>query len=183
MKNKTLAILTITAACWLALFGCAKPDPEEDLISNNSGEPTIMEGIWIGNCQEESFQGFFLQEKVTYMGNTAKSEQFTYSDDQCTQRSSGGDMHIEGTFVLDDGGLLDGKQLTKMTMTFTVISAEGLALLFFPVGSTHTLITKIYIDGDIQYETDDNNELLLTGNGYKYIEPTQIEYDKYLVKQ
>ena len=178
MKNQILAILTITAVCLLALLGCASSDPEDDLISNNSGEPTIMEGIWISNCRAESLGGY-IRFTNTFAGNTYKLEQLTYSDNQCTQISSGNDYRAEGTFTLADGGTLEGKQLTKITATITVQFSERFAAVFTPIGSTQTIVAKQYLDGGTSYETDDFYDFF---NG-QYSEPTKIVYEEYLVKQ
>jgi hypothetical protein len=106
-------------------------------------------------------------------------EQLTYSDNQCTQVSSGNDYRAEGAFTLEDGGTLEGKQLTKITATMTVLFSEGIAALFTPIGSTQTIVAKQYLDGDTSYETDDSYDLF-TG---QYREPTKIVYEEYLVKQ
>jgi hypothetical protein len=139
---------------------------------------TIAEGVWISNCRKEDLGGY-IRFTNTFAGNTYKLEQLTYSDNQCTQVSSGNDYRAEGTFTLEDGGTLEGKQLTKITATMTVLFSEGIAALFTPIGSTQTIVAKQYLDGDTSYETDDFYDLF-TG---QYREPTKIVYEEYLVKQ
>jgi len=197
------------AACWFCLVslfnGCAPGTTETSATLDNStvgsgggsgsgsggssggggssSATTIVEGVWVSNCQYESFLKVYVKEKLTNVGNTFTTEQLTYSDDQCTIRSSGADFRGEGTSIVENGDILDGKQLTKSTSTIKVLFSEGFAALFFPIDSTHTLISQKYIDGNKMYETDDQNNLSLTGSGYDYVAPTQINYNYYLVKQ
>jgi hypothetical protein len=183
MKNLKMSVLVIgVVGIFLGISGCA-PSGGGGSGESSSGEPTIMEGVWVSNCQYESFLNVYTKDTGTYLGNTLTGEQFTYSDDQCTIRSSGADFRYESTFIVENGDILDGKQLTKFTITMKVLFSEGFVALFFPIGSTHTLISQEYIDGNKMYETDDTNNLSLTGSGYDYVAPTQINYDYYVVKQ
>jgi len=192
------------AACWFCLVslfnGCAPGTTETSATLDNStvgsgggsgsgsggssggggssSATTIVEGVWVSNCRAEDLGGY-IRFTNTFVGNTYKLEQLTYSDNQCTQVSSGNDYRAEGTFTLEDGGTLEGKQLTKITATMTVLFSEGIAALFTPIGSTQTIVAKQYLDGDTSYETDDFYDLF-TG---QYREPTKIVYEEYLVKQ
>ena len=106
-------------------------------------------------------------------------ETLTYSDAECSQRSSGLDFRANGTFTTEAGGIVDGKQLTKINYVSNVTHAEGFVSLFFPVGSIQNVSYENYIDGNKMYATDGETNPL---DG-KYVDATQIKYDKYWVKQ
>ena len=147
----------------------------------NTGATTVMEGTWIGVCDEEGFgNGTFTKEIVKYVGNTFDLEQLTYSDAQCTQRTSGLDFRANGTFTIEDGGTFDGKQLKKQKATWNVTYSEGFIALFLPIGHSYDATSYIHLDGNKYYYTDGGSNLL---TGEKDAPSTEIRYDDYYVKQ
>ena len=46
-------------------------------------------------------------------GTKYNDETLTYSDAECTQRSSGLDFRANGTFTIETGGVVSGKQLIR----------------------------------------------------------------------
>jgi hypothetical protein len=113
-------------------------------------------------------------------GTKITLEQSTYSDDQCTQRSSGGDVKANGTFSIEEGGIVDGKQLTKINWVITYTYTEGFLALFIPAGSTQNTSSEVYIDGNTMYDTDGQTNLFGDGS---YVNATQIYDNEYWTKQ
>ena len=178
MKNKKiLALVMGVVGTFIGISGCASSGGGE---STASGETTILEGTWVSNCQSEFLGVAYSITTLKYTGNSTSLEAKTYSDDKCTQTSSGFDFRSDGTFTVEDGDILDGKKLTKITQTFTVKYSEDLPAIFYPIGSTHTETHQVYLDGKKMFETDDS---LDASNNMEYIPPTKIEDNKYSVKQ
>ena len=184
MKNLKMSALVIGVfGIFLGISGCAPSGGGGGGGgSSSSGESTALEETWVSNCYPQELFGntSYTISTTKIAGNSSTAELKTYSDDQCTQESSGFDFRSEGTFTLEDGDILDGKQLTKQTLSFTVKYSEGFFALFFPIGSTHTTVTQYYLDGDTKYFTDDYHDAT---NNNEYVPPTKIEYDRYDVKQ
>ena len=144
----------------------------------NTGESTVLEGTWVRKCWS-SLSGGYVKNIWTYTGNTFTWDIHTYSDSECTLRSSGDDLSAFGTFNIVDGGIVDGKQLTKVNYEQTTTKADGIASLFFPSGSTKNLSFAVFIDGDTMYDTDGETDLFSQTGVYNA--PTKInDYDFYV---
>ena len=174
MKKPHLSTFTLLWFSFVFLFnGCAPSG------GGNSSSPDY-EGTWVSQCKEsEESAGSYTRDTFSLSGTNFNNEVLTYSDAECSQRSSGLDFRSNGTFTTEAGGIVDGKQLTKINYVLNVIHAEGYVSLFFPVGSILNVSYENYIDGNTMYATDGETNPL---DG-KYVDATQIKYDKYWVKQ
>ena len=154
--------------------------------STASGEATILEGTWLDDC--EPYFAFFVQGSAQWSGSSYVGELKTYSDSECTNRTTGFDFRVIGTNTKVTTGPtitteLNGKsgdyQLTKIESTFEWEHAEGLVALFFPAGTIYDNIYYLYIEGDKIYEVD---------GGFDYFtnettEPTTIDNETFWIKQ
>jgi hypothetical protein len=203
------ALLGIAA---LGLIGCsAEEESQDDLLScisehgysaymtgscqplnspanesTASGEATILEGTWLGNC-EPSF-AFFTQGSGQWSGSSYVGELKTYSDSECTNKITGSDVRVVGTNTKVTTGPtitteLNGKsgdyQLTKIESTFEWEYTEGLAAAFYPPGTIYDNLYYVYIEGDKMYTVD---------GGFSYLtkettEPTTIDNESFWIKQ
>ena len=153
--------------------------PQTNQESTDNINTTILEGTWVGNCYVNG--GQYSRETTVYSKNIFTTDSLQYSDDQCTQRSSvglAGDFRANGTFTIENGSIIDGKQLTKVNSVMTIIYSEGLVALLLPIGKTITGYNEFYIDGNVRYSTNGGLDAL-TG---VYNEPTEINYENYSVR-
>jgi hypothetical protein len=146
--------------------------------AGDTSATTNLEGTWVGMCDTSMMQ--YSQETISLVGDTFTQEQLTYSDSACSVRSSGSDFHATGTFTIEDEGIVDGKQLTKINWNGQVHKSEGFIALFFPQGSSFTMSSAWFVDGDKMYDTDGETNLLGDGS---YASATQIYYDDYHTRQ
>ena len=174
MKKPHLSTFTLLWFSFVFLFnGCAPSG------GSNSSSPDY-EGNLVAQCKEsEDISGLYIKNTFSLSGTKYNDETLTYSDAECTQRSSGLDFRANGTFTTETGGVVDGKQLIKINYVATITYIEGPFSAFYPVGSTYNLFYENYIDGNKFYSTNGETNPL---DG-KYVDATQIKYDKYWVKQ
>lgn len=150
-------------------------------VENNSIIEVDLNGTWTDLCQFDFWSTQYSQNTYTFNGNTFSSETKTYSDDSCTERSSGSDFRSNGTFSLENEGVVDGKQLTKINWNMTIAYAEGNNAFFFTEGQTYNLASAWYIDGEKMYATDGFST---TNSDFgDYEEATQIIYEYYFTRQ
>ena len=118
MKKLHLSTLNVLWFSLVFIFnGCA--------ITDSKGS-SDLEGTWVSQCKEsEESAGSFTRDTFSLSGTNFISEALTYSDAECSQRSSGLDFRSNGTFTTEAGGIVDGKQLTKMNYVLNVTYAEG----------------------------------------------------------
>ena len=174
MKKPHLSTFTLLWFSSVFLFnGCAPSD------GGNSSIPD-HEGTWVAQCKEsEDISGLYIRNIFSLSGTKYNDETLTYSDAECAQRSSGLDFRANGTFTTQTGGVVDGKQLIKINYVATITYIEGPFSAFYPVGSTYNLFYENYIDGNKFYSTNGQTN---PSDG-KYVDATQIKYDKYWLKQ
>ena len=146
--------------------------------AGDTSATTTLEGTWVDACETNLMQ--YSQDKFIFVGNTFTSETLTYSDSACSVRSSGADVLITGTFTIEDEGIIDGKQLTKINWTGKTNKSEGFVALFFPQGGSFTMSSTWFIDGNRMYDTDGGTDIFGDGS---YDSATQIDYDDYRTKQ
>ena len=173
MKKFYLSTITILCFSFIFLFNrCALSG------GGNSSSPDY-EWTWVAQCKEsEDISGLYIKNIFSLSGTKYNDETLTYSDAECTQRSSGLDFQANGTFTTETGGVVDGKQLIKINYVATITYIEGPFSAFYPVGSTYNLFYENYIDGNKFYSTNGETNLL---DG-RYVDATQIKYEKYWVK-
>ena len=147
MKKPHLSTFTLLWFSFVFLFnGCAPSG------GGNSSSPDY-EGTWVSQCKEsEESAGSYTRDTFSLSGTNFINEVLTYSDAECSQRSSGLDFRSNGTFTTEAGGIVDGKQLTKINYVATITYIEGHSLLL-SVGSTYNLFYENYIDGNKFYST------------------------------
>jgi hypothetical protein len=156
------------------------PDPIVS-VENNSIIEVDLNGTWTDLCQFDFWSTQYSQNTYTFNGNTFSSETKTYSDDSCTERSSGSDFRSNGTFSLENEGVVDGKQLTKINWIGTTAYVEGINSFFFTAGQTYNLASAWHIDGEKMYATDGFST---TDSDFgDYEEATQIIYESYFTRQ
>ena len=146
--------------------------------AGDTSATTTLEGTWVEACEPNLMQ--YSQDKFIFVGNTFTSETLTYSDSACSVRSSGSDFHATGTFTIEDEGIIDGKQLTKINWTGKTNKSEGFVALFFPQGGSINMSSTWFIDGNRMYDTDGGTDIFGDGS---YDSATQIYYDNYRTKQ
>ena len=146
--------------------------------AGDTSATTNLEGTWVDACKPNLMQ--YSQDKFIFVGNTFTVETLTYSDSACSVRSSGADLLFTGTFTIEDEGIIDGKQLTKINWTGKTNKSEGFVALFFPQGGSINMSSTWFIDGNRMYNTDGDTDLLGDGS---YVSATQIDYDDYRTKQ
>jgi len=146
--------------------------------AGDTSATTTLEGTWVDACETNLMQ--YSQDKFIFVGNTFTSETLTYSDSACSVRSSGADVLITGTFTIEDEGVIDGKQLTKINWNGKTNKSEGFVALFFPQGNSVNMSSTWFIDGNRMYDTDGGTDIFGDGS---YDSATQIDYDDYRTKQ
>ena len=187
MKNLKMSALVIGVfGIFLGVSGCSPSDGGGEGSSGSSGEPTVLEGTWLGSC-EPSF-AFFTQGSGQWSGSSYVGEVKTYSDSECTNKTTGSDFRVVGTnnkvttgptITTELNGESGDYQLTRFESTFEVKYSEGLAAAFFPIGTTYDTFDDLYIEGDKMYDTD---------GGFNYLtkettEPTTIDNETFWIKQ
>jgi len=186
MKNLKMSALVIGVfGIFLGVSGCSPSDGGGEGSSGSSGEPTILEGTWLGDC-EPSF-AFFTQGSGQWSGSSYVGEIKTYSDSECTNKITGSDARVVSTNTKVTTGPtitteLNGKsgdyQLTKIESTFEWEYSEGIAALVYPAGTIYENLYYVYIEGDKMYEVD---------GGFNYLtkettEPTTIDNETFWIK-
>ena len=108
MKKFHLSTLTILCFSFIFLLnGCAAP-------GGGNSSSSDYERTWVAQCKEsEDISGLYIRNIFSLNGTKYNDETLTYSDAECTQRSSGVDFRANGTFTIETGGVIGGKQLIK----------------------------------------------------------------------
>ena len=108
MKKFHLSTLTILCFSFIFLLnGCAAP-------GGGNSSSSDYERTWVAQCKEsEDISGLYIRNIFSLSVRKYNDETLTYSDVECTQRSSGLDFRAYGTFTIETGGVISGKQLIK----------------------------------------------------------------------
>jgi len=172
MTQKSTITPILLGLVVLAVSACAEAEYDMD---ENLSEATILEGTWSDGCLAGP-NGQYGQAFSTYIGKTVRMTAQAYSDDQCTNPiASDINLRLNGTFTLEEGGKIDGKQLTKINSSLSVEHSEGLLASYYPVGMTFDAATEYFIDGDKMYGTDAYTDIFNDGS-YKNATQIDVEY-------
>ena len=108
MKKFHLSTLTILCFSFIFLLnGCAAP-------GGGNSSSSDYERTWVAQCKEsQDISRMYLTNIFSLSVRKYNDETLTYSDVECTQRSSGLDFRAYGTFTIETGGVISGKQLIK----------------------------------------------------------------------